>query len=110
VPTVHEVSDPGDLASLGEAIGEQLSRWADRDARPVVCFQSLTALLDRVDLRRLFRFLYTLGHRLKAAGAVSHFHLDPAVDDRTIHTLLPVFDTVVWRDGSELRVTDSSSY
>jgi hypothetical protein len=98
-PTTYRISDPRDLTSLAAAISRQLSRWADSAPRTVVCIQSLTALSEHVGLRRLFRFVHVLGRRLTAADAVSHFHLDPrAVEERTLYTLLPLFDTVVERD------------
>ena len=102
VPTVHTVSDETDLASLGQAISRQLSNWEATDAQTVVCFQSLTPLVEAVEPRRLFRFLHILNRRLETATAVSHFHLDPgAIDEQTIYTLVPLFDTVVDHDDAE---------
>jgi hypothetical protein len=111
-PTViHTIADRGDLVSLGEAISRQLSEWEHGDDRTVVCFQSLTALLEHIELRQLFRFLHALCYRLKSAGAVSHFHLDPdAVDERTIYTLRPLFDTIVEHDASgAVQISDAAS-
>ena len=103
------MSDGGDLTSLAETIGGQLSEWEASDARTVVCFESLTALLERNGLRGAFRFLCLLGRRLESADAVAHFHLDPdAVDDRTLYTLFPLFGTVVEHDESgSIRLTSS---
>lgn len=100
-PTIHTVSDATDLVSLGQTISRQLSDWEFTNGQTVVCFQSLTPLIDAVELRQLFRFLHVLCHRLKTAGAVSHFHLDPeAIDERTIYTLIPIFDAVVAHDDA----------
>lgn len=97
---VTTVDDPGNLASLGEAISSQIDHWKASQGQTVLCFQSLTALTDQVELEPLFRFLHALLHRLKSAGVVAHFHLDPdTIDEQTINTLLPLFDAVVEHDG-----------
>ena len=105
---VVEVSPSDDVASLAETISGQLAEWESSDARTVVCFQSLAPLLERNDLRGAFRFLHLLLRRLESANAVAHFHLDPdTVDDRTLYTLFPLFDTVVEHDESgSIRVSD----
>lgn len=99
VPTpiaVESVSDAGDLTGLGLAISNFLSDWAEKSKQTVVCFHSLTPLLQYADLQRVFRFLHVLTGRLESAGAVAHFHLDPhAYDEQTIGTLAPLFDVIV---------------
>lgn len=96
---VRTVENPGDLARLGVGISDALSSWAD-EYQTTVCFHSLTALLQFVELSRVFRFIYTLGGRVASSGARAHFHLDPTVhDEQAVATLSPLFDTVV-------RVTD----
>ena len=93
---VDTVADPDDLTTLGLRISDQLSEWGQADEQPVVCFRSLTALLETCDLERVFRFLHLLTARLSLAGASAHFHLDPrAHDDQTVNTLRPLFDAVL---------------
>ena len=96
---IRTVENPDDLARLGVGISDALSDWAD-DHPTTVCFHSLTALLQFVDLSRVFRFVYTLSGRVAASGAHAHFHLDPdAHDDQTVATLRPLFDEVLRVDG-----------
>ncbi|MCD2201352.1 DUF835 domain-containing protein [Halobacterium sp. KA-4] len=98
---IETVSDPHNLAELGIAISECLGRWEaeSKNSSPnnfVVCFDSLTELLQYVDVQEAFRFLHVLTGRLQSAGAVAHFHLDPeAHDNQTISTLRTLFDAVI---------------
>jgi hypothetical protein len=93
---VNTVLDPSDLTTLGIRISEQLSEWESTDEQPVVCFHSLTDLLEATELNRAFRFLHLLTRRLSSAGAIAHFHLDPeAYDEKTVETLRPLFDAVL---------------
>lgn len=108
IPTpiaVESVSDPGDLTGLGIAISEFLSNWEGAPNQTVVCFHSLTPLLQYADLQRVFRFLHVLTGRLESAGAVAHFHLDPhAHDEQTLGTLSQLFDVVVEHDAGDYTV------
>lgn len=92
VETVARVSKPGDVTGLGIAISEFLE---GRD-RVAVAFDSLTAMLQYVDLERTYEFLHAVTGRLYAADALAHVRIDPtAHDDRTVDTLLSLFDGVV---------------
>jgi hypothetical protein len=92
---VAQVADPGDLQRLGLTISDHLA-GLDTDERTTLCFHSLSALLQYVDLRRGYRFLHTLIGRLDSVEASSHYHLDPeAHDEQTVATLRPLFDAVV---------------
>jgi hypothetical protein len=98
------VADPEDLTTLGRRISDQLSEWDLADEQPVVCFRSLTALLETTDLECVFRFLHILIGRLSSAGSIAHFHLDPrAHDDETVDTLQPLFDAVLDVDDDGTR-------
>lgn len=93
---VETVSTPSDLTGIGIAVHKFLDRWDGDDNPTALCFHSLTALLQHVDLRRTFQFLHVLTNQLRTGGAVAHFHVDPgAHDDRTLHTLYALFDIVV---------------
>lgn len=101
ITPVETVNSPRDLAGLGIVISEFLGqweteRWTEEPSQIVVCFDSLTTLLQYVDLQQAFRFLHVLCGRLASVDAVAHFHLDPAAhDDQTITTLRHLFDTVI---------------
>lgn len=93
---VETVSDPRDLTGLGIAVNTVLGKWADTDTQPVVCFDSITPLLQYSDLQRLFRFLHALSQHVAEHSGVIHYHLDPtAHDQETINTLLQLIDTAV---------------
>ena len=103
--TVESVSSPGDLTGLGIKVSSVLSDWSDDGNDISICFHTVTALLQYVDLQRAFRFLHVLESRFDAIGAVSHFHMDPtAHDEREINTLTTLFDSVIELDDGEWRV------
>ncbi len=90
---VQTISNASDLTGIGIKVGEFIS---GRDERIAVCFDSLTALLQYVDLETAYEFLHALTGQLHSVGAVSHFHIDPnAHEQRTIDTLLSLFDAEV---------------
>lgn len=93
---IQTVASPTDLTGLGIAITEHLQRWADNDYRTMVCFDSLTAMLQYVDVETAYEFLHLLTGRLYAVDAVAHFHMDPGAHDaRTVAALLSLCDAVV---------------
>jgi hypothetical protein len=86
------VSEPGDLTGIGIKVGQCLSAWRDDDATTVVCFDSLTTLLQYADLQRVFRFLHMLTRQIENTGALGSFHIDPAAhDDRAVSTVENLF-------------------
>lgn len=94
---VRMLPDPSNLTRLGVTLTESLA--ALEGTRPVVCFHSLTVLLQYADLKRVFRFLSVLQSHLKAADARAHFHLNPGSHDgQTVATLRHLFDAVVGAD------------
>jgi hypothetical protein len=93
--TVKTVSTPDDLTGLGITLSQALSTHADT----VVCFDSLTVLLQYVDTETAYEFLNALTGHLHAADARAHFHLDPAAHDtRTVDALASLFDAIVERE------------
>lgn len=110
VPTLHdepvsitEVTSPQNLTRLGVEIVDQLGRWRHyNDSQIVLCFHSLSTLLQYVGVQDTFKFLHALNAQLTRAGAIAHFHMDPSVhDSRTISTVLPLFRSVAeFDDGA----------
>jgi len=95
-PSIARVASPGDLTNLGIATSERLSEMSASDEPGLVCFHSLTTLLQYADPQRVFRFVHTLGGRARSCGAITHYHLDPtAHDPATVATLEPLFDVAV---------------
>jgi hypothetical protein len=85
--------NPGDLTGLGVSIMDRFSDWEDDDAAVSVCLDSITPLLQYNTLDEVFHFLRIVTDEVESAGAVAHYHLDPAAhDEQTRHRLLPLFD------------------
>ncbi len=97
--TVTCLKSPTDLTGLGITISEYL---ADEGSdRTVLTFDSLTVLLQYVDLQRAFRFLHVLANRVETVGATAYYHMDPgAHDDTDVATLTSLFDAIAeFEDG-----------
>lgn len=103
--SVKTVSDPSDLPKLGVTISRLVNEWEDEGRETIVCFHSLSALLQYADLQRVFRFLHILKDRLDSADATAHYHMDSQAHDRqTIATLRQLFDAVIEYEGGEADV------
>lgn len=88
---VTSVSSPENLATIGRS----MDRWlaAAAGGHPHVCFDSLTTLLQYVDVRPTYRYLHALLPRLTTGGALAHFHMDPSAnDERTNAIVRSLFD------------------
>ena len=87
------VSTPSDLTGLGISIGKMLSRW---DTPVFVCFESLTSMLQYVDIQTAYEFLHAITGQIHAAGARAHFHIDPSAhDSKDVAGILSLFDAKV---------------
>lgn len=99
---VETISTPSDLTGIGITITEFVS---GRSGEILVCFDSLTALLQYVDLETAYEFLHALTGQLYSAGAVSHFHVDPSAhDEQTLDTLRSLFDAEVNLSESDISI------
>jgi hypothetical protein len=96
---VKTVENPSDLTGIGIELSELLSGMAtaaSADENLVVCFDSLTSLLQYADLQRAFHFMHVVTGRVKTVGGIGHYHLDPEAHDRqTLATLKGLFDAVI---------------
>jgi hypothetical protein len=87
---VESVNAPTDLTGVGIAVTELLS---DAEGRTAVCFDSVTALLQYVNLDTAFEFLHVFAGRLNRHDAVGHFHMDPgAHDDQLVAQVASLVD------------------
>lgn len=90
------VKSPSALTDLGVAVTDRLSEYADSECELAVCFDSITPLLQYVDLPRALRFFDVLTDRVAAVDATAHYHLDPgAHDEDTVDSLQSLFGAVV---------------
>lgn len=103
-PTIRHVSNVADLTEIGIQFTEFLSEWQDDSHQIVVCFHSLTTLLQYVDLKRAFRFLHVFTGHVRSADAIAHYHMDrSAHDERELNTLKSIFDTMIdVTDGQQI--------
>jgi hypothetical protein len=97
--TVARIDSPSDLTGIGMKVGAYLDRFGDADT--LLTLDSLTLLLQYVDLERAFRFLHAIACQVREVGALAHYHVDPnAHDDRVLATLSELFDGVArFQDG-----------
>jgi len=103
--TVDRVQSPGNLTKFGVRITNRLEALDDihESTGIVTCFDSITALLQYVEVEEAFRFLHVITDRLADVGATSHFHMDPSAhDDETVDTLVTLFDALYEYDDGTL--------
>jgi len=103
--TTENVSTASDLTGLGIQVGEFLSGY---DGPAVVCFDSLTSMLQYVDFETAYEFLHAVTGQIHAAGARAHFHIDPSAHDkRDVAGITSLFDaSVSLDDGTSVRTRD----
>jgi hypothetical protein len=101
----ENVSTPSDLTGLGIKIGQFLSEW---ESPVVVCFDSLTSMLQYVDAETAYEFLHAITGQVHAAGARAHFHIDPSAhDEKTVAGITSLFDaSVTVEDDTTVRTRD----
>lgn len=98
---VETIQSPQDLTGLGIHVSEYLRRveetkWDSGATNTVICFDSITALLQYVDAQRAFRFFHIVTARVSAVEATAHYHIHPdALDEQTVNTLQTLFDALV---------------
>lgn len=93
----ENVSSASDLTGLGIQIGQFLSEW---DAPVVICFDSLTSMLQYVDFETAYEFLHAITGQVHAAGARAHFHIDPSAhEDKQVAGFTSLVDAKVSVDG-----------
>lgn len=101
-PTARFVTlpDPRNLTELGVHLTEALEAWEDSGNETVVCFHSITSLLQYVSMERAYQFLHPFASKVREFDATAHYHVNPrAHDDRNLQTLMTLFDGVEDPDG-----------
>ncbi|WP_435360176.1 DUF7504 family protein [Haloarchaeobius sp. DFWS5] len=90
------VTEPGDLQGIGTSISRFCERWDADGYDIVVCFDSLSELLEHAGTEVVFQFCHVLNSRLSSVDALAHFHLEPDQhDDQTVATFQSIFDTTI---------------
>ncbi len=104
-----ELNDPSDLARLGISIDRILSDW-NESGEISVCLHSLSALLQRIDEERLFRFVHVLLGRLEGEGSQIHVHMDAdSHSPRVVGLYRELFDVTIGVTENGLEVRSSAS-
>lgn len=99
-PHFVSVSDGGNLTRIGAEFTSALGEWADSGRRTVVCFHSVSALLQYASEKRAFQFLNTFTRHVEEEGALAHYHLDPeAHAPATVARFSSIVDVVCSVDG-----------
>lgn len=95
VPRFRTLENPKNLTRLGVELIEALEAWEGSDRQTVVCFHSITALLQHVSTGQAYQFLHPFTAKVREFGVSAHYHLDPrAHDDRDVARLETLFDAV----------------
>jgi hypothetical protein len=85
-------ANPNDVTGLGMRLNNYLSDH-DTDLQLVVCFDSLTQMLQFTDVQSAFKFVHMFTGQLREVDAIAHFHMDPSAHDpQTVSRLKPAFD------------------
>ncbi|MFB6087088.1 MAG: hypothetical protein ABEJ85_01090 [Haloarculaceae archaeon] len=88
-------ANPNDVTGLGMRLNNYLAEH-DPALQLVVCFDSLTQMLQFTDVQSVFKFVHMFTGQLREVDAIGHFHLDPnAHDTQTVSRLKPAFDDAV---------------
>jgi hypothetical protein len=100
--TVATVSEASDLTGLGIQVSNFVEAIPE-DADVMVCLDSLTVLMQYVDLQSVYRFINLLTTRLEGVGARTIVFFDPdTADDQSVATIRSVFSLVIdGDDGSD---------
>jgi len=93
--TTAATTNPNDLTGLAMRLQDVLSDVDDYE-HVLLCFDSVTVLLQYQSVQSAFKFLHMLTSQLREAEVVGNFYVDPtAVDDRTLARVRTVMDEEV---------------
>lgn len=95
-----------DLAGIGIDLNRYLTKWHADDAGIVLWVDSLSALLEYVDVETAFQFLHVLSGKIAATNAKAWILVDPkSHDERTLSIFTHLCDATVRFDRGAWRVT-----
>lgn len=93
--TVHALAPETGLEDLGVAIMESVQDHEALGYEIVIVIDELGTILGDTSLERVYQFLHILTGKSDVEGWTLRVGLDPSeVDDRTLPTLTPLFDSV----------------
>lgn len=101
-PKFVTVPHGSDLTQIGVELIESLNEWEASSRRTVVCFHSISALLQYVSFERTFQFLNTFTNQIEQADAVAHYHMNPeAHNHELLSKISQLFDARVELDPND---------
>lgn len=108
---VRQLSSPGDLTGMSLEFAKLLQGFeqqgAEGDVR--VGLSTISTLLMYNEVRTVFRFLHVFSSRIRSAGLLGLFTLDPAMhDDQTTNTVRTIFDAEVEPTESGVELVGSA--
>ena len=98
--------ESGKLTELGITISREIKSFQEladelSPSELRICFDSLTALAEEYDQKKLFQFLHILVDRIRSVQAMAHFHFPVDYESTQVKQIAPVFDAII-----ELRMID----
>lgn len=101
-PNFVTVPSGGALMSIGVELTDVLDDWAKTDKETVICFHSVSALLQYRVEEQAFQFLDEFTSQVEQAGGLAHYHMDPRVHgDSTVSQAKQLVDAVVEPEGDD---------
>lgn len=101
-PVTAPVSDPTDLGTVGVRASEYLESWEDDGRRTVVVLDSVTAMLEKADLERVFSFLHLLAGRIESVDGCGYYFVDPSAhEDHVLAVIREHADRVIRLDPAD---------
>jgi len=93
---IETVTAPSDLTSIGVSLTNVLDDASTAGAHSRICVDSLTTLLQYVELTSVVQFINVANSLVEEVDSHIHYHLDPrAHEDTVVATLEQVVDDVV---------------
>lgn len=76
---VETIRTSADLTELAIQIQDYTDEWPteSKEYQTIVCFHSITSLLQYINIQDVFKFVSHLTNRLNEVGAITHYHMDP---------------------------------
>ena len=91
--TFKSVNSPQNLSKLGIIVSKLLSEWDNNDNPTILCFSSLTELLEYNSSEKTWKFLHISVSQLSSSSVSGHFHMDiRGHSNQTIQKFKELFD------------------
>jgi hypothetical protein len=97
------------LRDLGETISRVISEQNTTNSKLAFEFDIMSEIIDKFEMKTVFRFLHILTNRLENAGSLSHFFINPQTQSAsTINMFDDLFDISMTVHGHRFVVETGS--